>query len=116
MGSPRIMSRRGQRLGWLVVAISSGRYGPAVAARNEAFLNDYVAATRATTKSTPTGTQCGALYEDLLELFLRGYITRVKQRADNSSLSTYWFYAYRITADGRRAVETLDANGCITFE
>ena len=115
MGYSPIVSRRRERLAWLVVAINSGRYGAAVGTRNETFLNDFALATRAATKQTPSGAHCAALSADLLELFLRGYVTRVIQRVKSTGMSTYWFYEYR-TTDGRREAETVEASGTITLE
>lgn len=118
MAYARVTSPLRERLHWLIVAISSGKYGDAVGTRNETFFNHFAAATGARIKSTPTGRACTALSEDLLELFHRGFVTRVIQRGDgsNDTSKSAWFYAYRITAAGRRAAETGEGKSRVTLE
>ncbi|TCK32701.1 hypothetical protein B0G84_8553 [Paraburkholderia sp. BL8N3] len=119
MAYARVASPLRERLNWLIVAINSGKYGDAVGTRNEAFFNDFVAATGAPIKSTPTGRRCTVLSDDLLELFHRGCLTRVRQTASagsrNNGVPT-WFYTYRVTMAGRREAENVEGQGRITRE
>ncbi|TCK33677.1 hypothetical protein [Caballeronia glathei] len=119
MAYGRVASPLKDRLDWLIVGINSGAYGGTVSTRSEAFFNDFVAATGAPIQSTRAGRRCPALSGDLLELFHRGHLTRVRQTAAAGSRDNgvpTWFYAYRITTAGKQAAEAVDGKGGAPLE
>lgn len=102
-----------ERLEWMLVAILDQPFGhgSTVDIVSRAFVESYIAATRALHETMSIGPpKCPTLGRDLSALFRKGYVTRYPRGMDTGMHAagfSAWVFAYKLTMTGKVKAERI---------